>query len=184
MQVQFFNKPDTEELTDAGAVELFLKESNAIEGVHDEDSLQQAKYAWEYLIGESKLTGGVILKLHKILMLHQKLLPNERGYWRSQQVGIYKGGRLVRECLQWRQIPDAIQEWLYVESKAPTADYPEEWIKQSHVRYELIHPFIDGNGRTGRMLLNWRRLKLGLPLLIIEDEEKANYYAWFEIPTA
>lgn len=185
MQVTYLRpEPLTTEVPALRAFLEFLDESNRIEGVYDGDSVTQAMYAWEYLQSEKKLTGGVILKLHKILMLHQKLLPNQRGYWRTEQVGVYKGGQLIRECLDYRKIPDAIKQWLYVESKAPTADYPEEWVKQSHIQYELIHPFIDGNGRTGRMLLNWRRLQLGLPLLIVEEEFKALYYEWFNLPTA
>ncbi len=57
----------------------------------------------------------------------------------------------------------------------------EEWSQQLHVSYEKIHPFVDGNGRTGRMFMNWWRLTNGLPLLIIhEGDEQYNYYQWFQ----
>ena len=85
----------------------FLKESNAIERVYDDDSLQQAIYAWEYLIGEDVLTSGVILKTHKILMLHQNLLPNEKGYFRK--CAVYIGGR---EAIDYNVIPDRIDLWI------------------------------------------------------------------------
>ena len=162
------------------AVDFFLQESNAIESVYDQDSLQQARYAWEYLIAEEKLTGGVILKTHKILMLHQKIHGYQRGYWRTEQVGVYKGNKLIRECLDWHRITTEMKSWLYIDERVITAQFPEEWTKQQHIRFELIHPFIDGNGRIGRMLLNWRRLKMGLPLLIIHSENKQDYYKWFE----
>jgi len=48
-----------------------------------------------------------------------------------------------------------------------------------HINFEKIHPFIDGNGRIGRMLLNWQRVKLGLPVLVIKESEKQEYYKWF-----
>lgn len=173
------NLPDCQfckDLDPVKAVDYFLSESNAIEGVYDDDSLQQAKYAWDYLIEQPKLNGGVILKTHKILMLHQKLLPNQRGYWRTCQV--YIGNR---EGIPYQQIPDAIAQWLYVSSKAPTAEFIDEWIKQAHIQYETIHPFVDGNGRTGRMFLNYQRIKAGLPLLVIHNEGKSDhYYAWFK----
>ena len=51
--------------------------------------------------------------------------------------------------------------------------------KASHIAYERIHPFIDGNGRTGRMFMNWQRLKAGLPILVIKEKEKQEYYKWF-----
>jgi len=51
--------------------------------------------------------------------------------------------------------------------------------KSMHIQFEKIHPFIDGNGRIGRILMNWHRLKLGLPIKIIIETEKYNYYKWF-----
>lgn len=171
------------------AVHYFLQESNAIEDVYNDVSLRQAHYAWEYLQKEPKLTGGVILKLHKILMLHQPLKPNERGYWRKRPV--YIGGR---EGMAYGQIPSAMAQWLdavknteifktarqFTEVEINKLPIIEERIKNNHVEYERIHPFIDGNGRTGRMLLNWQRLKAGLPLLIIHSENKQDYYEWFK----
>jgi len=57
----------------------------------------------------------------------------------------------------------------------------DECTKQCHVLFEKIHPFIDGNGRTGRMVYNWHRLKLGLPIHIIhEGKEQFKYYKWFK----
>jgi Fic family protein len=149
---------------------LFLKESNAIESVFDDDSLQQAIYAWEYLKEQKRIDPGVILKTHKILMLHQKLLPNEKGYWRNCEVMI--GGRMGRPHYV---VPILIAEWLRQANKST------KWseIKRDHVEYEIIHPFIDGNGRTGRMFMNWQRLKNKLPLMVIYNDKKYKYYEWF-----
>ena len=86
----------------------FLRESNAIEGVFDDDSLDQARYAWDYLMGEEVLTTGVVLKTHKILMLHQKLQPNHKGYWRDCQVWV--GGR---EGANYKMVPMLMQQWCF-----------------------------------------------------------------------
>lgn len=185
------------ELHPIEAIEYFLSESNKIEGIIDGDSLQQALYAWEYLTNEDKLTGGAILKTHKILMLHHKLPPDQRGYWRREDVkiGYYEavgihpdGKRLIKkfvktgEVVEWRHIPDLMKSW--TERANLQVQYPgsriDEDIKKHHVSYEHIHPFIDGNGRTGRMFMNWQRLKAGLPLLIVHNENKQDYYAWFK----
>ena len=45
-----------------------------------------------------------------------------------------------------------------------------------HARFEYIHPFADGNGRTGRTLLNYLLMINGHPPLIVYDEDKALYY--------
>lgn len=48
-------------------------------------------------------------------------------------------------------------------------------VLDSHIQFERIHPFSDGNGRTGRMVLNYSLLQQGFPPLIIEKETKAQY---------
>ena len=55
-----------------------------------------------------------------------------------------------------------------------------EEIKKWHIMFEHIHPFEDGNGRTGRILMNIQRLKIGLPILIIYEKHKFKYYDWFK----
>lgn len=52
-------------------------------------------------------------------------------------------------------------------------------IAKFHLDFETIHPFCDGNGRIGRVLMNYQLLRLGLPMIIIRDKEKARYYKSF-----
>jgi len=162
-------------------IDLFLKENNAIEGVYDEVSFKQARRAWEYLMSKDILTPGVILKTHKILMLHLKLFPNEKGYFRNCEVRI--GNRFGLEAAKVRE---EIEHWIMnmndvVENGKKESDiFKEKIIKEHHIKYEEIHPFVDGNGRTGRLFLNWERLKVGMDLLIIKESERSDYYKWFK----
>ena len=168
-------------------IDEFLEESNAIEGVYDLVSLEQAHYAWDYLETLKVITTHDILKIHKILMLHQNLLPNEKGYFR--ECAVYIGGR---QGLRYDQIPTAIEHWLMnlmdaVENgKKESEIWKEKITKEHHIIYEEIHPWIDGNGRTGRIFMNWERMMLGLPILIIhadwpkEEGEQKTYYSWFK----
>lgn len=48
-------------------------------------------------------------------------------------------------------------------------------ILDTHIQFERIHPFSDGNGRTGRMVMMYSLLQEGFPSLIIEKETKAQY---------
>src|SRR3990167_7533279 len=152
----------------------FLKESNAIEGVYDNASLLQAQEAWKFLIKQKELTVGAVLKTHKILMLLQNLYPNEKGYFRTLHVLI--GGR---EGLEHKKIPHAVGQWVLNVNDVVKNGQKEnpiflQRITQSHhVSYEEIHPFVDGNGRTGRIFLNWERLRVGLPILIIKADERS-----------
>ncbi|MGM0509406.1 MAG: Fic family protein, partial [Fusobacteriota bacterium] len=45
-----------------------------------------------------------------------------------------------------------------------------------HTDFVKIHPFIDGNGRTARILLNFELIKAGYPIIIIRNEDKVKYY--------
>lgn len=102
-------------------------------------------------------------------MLGQPIRSDERGHFRKRPV--FVGGK---EALKYFNIfvamePWCLNAWLY-----------SKYWKRHHIRYEQIHPFIDGNGRTGRIFINWQRLKAGLPILVIKESEKAKYYSWFK----
>jgi len=58
-------------------------------------------------------------------------------------------------------------------------DYPIDKIAKFHLDFEMIHPFLDGNGRIGRVIVNFQLNKLGFPNLIIRDKEKKIYYQSF-----
>lgn len=163
-------------------VYTFLRESNAIEGVYDEASLDQALVAWKYLIGEKEINAHVMLRTHKILMLNKPgLYPNEKGYFRTVPVFI-AGKQGINAKLIPTQIANLVMNMndLWINGMKENRDYLEKLIIEHHVKYEKIHPFVDGNGRTGRMFLNWTRVKLGLPILVIKAAERQEYYKWFK----
>lgn len=153
-------------------VQEFIRESNAIEGVYDEESYQQAMKAWEYLMTQNVLTLDVIKETHKILMYYSDLEVDEIGQFRKIDVwiGKHKGftPKSIEPMLQMRFCFESMR-------KIP----PPEW-QQLHIIYEKIHPFVDGNGRTGRMFMNWTRVKrCGLPVLVIKESQRQEYYKWF-----
>lgn len=148
----------------------FLRESNFIEGVYDEQSLHDAKRAWDALIERKSLSPTIIKRAHKVLMVNQPLPVSAKGEWRREGVRI--GQRYGKP---WYALPELIEQWCIRANASKT----EEEIKADHVAYEEIHPFLDGNGRTGRMFMNWQRVRNGLPILVIKEKEKHEYYKWF-----
>lgn len=153
----------------------FLKESNKIEREYSEEALDDAKESWEYakvMIPKGrKIDAEYIQTVHKFLM--KRLDSRIAGKIRKCDVWI--GGRKGFN-------PEEIQEELRLlcnHGLYPTLS--EDLIKRWHIEFEKIHPFEDGNGRTGRIIMNIQRLKIGLPLLIIhEGEEQQEYYKWFK----
>ncbi len=158
------------------AVLHFLKESNAIEGVYDDLSLEQAKVAWAYLVKQEVLSIGVILKTHKLLMLQSNLLPDQKGYFRQENVRV--GGYYAP---QWQDVPQLMYKWCFEAMR----EYPPIDPLILHVEFEKIHPFVDGNGRIGRMFMNWMFLKRSHnpSILIFEEKDRREYYKlfhWYE----
>lgn len=164
-------------LTDTQVLD-FLKESNAIENEHSEKALEDAISAWLFVMKRDVLFEKDVLELHQILM--QSIRPDIAGKYRTCPV--YIGGELKKylglELIQC-QISDFINSMI-ASYKLETIEEKEAACKAAHIFFENIHPFEDGNGRAGRILYNWHRLKLGLPLHIIHTgTEQHLYYRWF-----
>lgn len=164
---------------------FWIAESNHIEDIYDPKEDARSLKAWRWLKTQRDLNAFMILDLHKRIVLDQfKKDKIERwaGRWRRHKVTV--GGR---ECPGWEHVPGLMFDWIAAFHWLPTL--PEEKragldtisvIKNAHVGFEKIHPFLDGNGRTGRMIMNWMRVRVGLEPLLIRASERWQYYEWFK----
>lgn len=157
-------------------VKKYIHESNLIENINDPEFDKQSLAAWNYLKKQKELTHGVIQKVQKMITLLQpNLQPHHRGYYRSMaKVDVYVGGEAAPS---WTLVDALISNWLL--------DMKEKWQEIDpigmHIRYENYHVFIDGNGRSGRMLLWWHQLKLGqTPTLFLNSQKYEKYYPLFQ----
>lgn len=127
-------------------IRKYIKGSNAIEGITDEREVDQSLVAWAHLESLSGiLSHGDICKVQKIITINQKeLQPNQRGYYRGMagnDVNVRVGKKVAPK---YQEVEGLMRAWLQ--------DVPKMTPLIGHVRFEHIHPFVDGNGRTGRML--------------------------------
>lgn len=114
-----------------------------------------------------------------ILMLHRMLMGNIRDAIAGR---LRKAGEYVRVGLFIAPPPEHVERLIDNALLAYTSDhetYFVEKIATFHLEFETIHPFVDGNGRIGRVVVNYQLERLGFPPLIIQDKEKREYYDSF-----
>lgn len=105
---------------------------------------------------------------------HPQATPEEGpGQFRRREIQEFAGGM---KPPVWPTIDVEMRNWLDSVNGLRDEDaYPIERIANSHAAFERIHPFIDGNGRTGRLLLNLILVRLGMPPAIIYNRERERY---------
>lgn len=148
-------------------IQEFLRESNAIENVHEDDALVDAMDAWEYLQDKEEITHAVVKGAHERL-LHDRQ-PEIAGEYRDVQVRI--GGEIPPHPSVVEDLMDELVD------RTPTTGVEAiNW----HVDFEKIHPFQDGNGRVGRLLYLWHcQCHLDIEPVMWRADDVAGYYALF-----
>jgi len=116
-----------------------------------------------------------VLNLHALIL--DKINPQNAGFYRRSNVFI-QGSEL--KLPKWRDVPvlmERVYEELNNQDKGIDAIYSSVKIHYDTVR---IHPFIDGNGRLARLLMNLRLMRSGFPPAILRKEERRAYYSALE----
>jgi len=115
-----------------------------------------------------------------ILFIHKMLLTNIQddiaGRFRAQ----YEYVRVSDHVAPAPEHIETMLNALLLEYSSTHSLHFLEKISKFHLEFEHIHPFNDGNGRIGRVLMNYQFMKLGFPPIIIREKEKKSYYNSFK----
>jgi len=123
----------------------------------------------------AEITEEIILLLHKMLI--SGIDDNIAGRFRNK-------GEYVRVGTYIAPTPEHVKPMikeLLFEYSSNLTQYFIDKIAKFHLEFENIHPFCDGNGRIGRVLLNYQLMRFGFPMVIIRNKEKKNTINRLEI---
>jgi len=160
---------------------LVLRKGMTIRGKSMNEHLEATNHAEAIVLlekmadGKKELTEMDVLNLHAVIL--DKISPQDAGFYRHEQVFI-GGSKIVLP--NWKKVPElmkSVYSELNTKSKGIAAIQSAVKIHHDTVR---IHPFVDGNGRLARLLMNLRLMRAGFPPTILRREERRAYYSALE----
>ncbi len=125
---------------------------------------------FKHLVEKAPIDESLVLRLHSILM---NGIRDDAGQYRNHSVRI--AGSNVPTA-NYVKIPNLMSG--LVEDIWQKLDDPMKHATQIHSRFEQIHPFSDGNGRVGRLILDAMLLKANLPPAVIRQENRRLYITY------
>jgi Fic family protein len=153
-------------------VERVLTQNEVVEGKSLSDHVAVLGYRDAILLGQRYAHEGTRITEHEIKKLHYQMLidqQNVSGEYRNYNLMIH-GHRPT----SYEKVP---YKMLQLCDARPSEDrHPLESIAFFHLRLEKIHPFGDGNGRVGRVIINVMLEQSGYPSIIVTLEDKQRYY--------
>lgn len=120
------------------------------------------------------LSESVIKNIHALVLMNR---PEDKGVYRRIPVRIMGA---FTEPVQPYLIEPKIAELVATDNERKGVLHDIERVARFHLEFEGIHPFIDGNGRTGRLLMNLELIKCGYPPINVKFADRKRYYDAFD----
>ena len=159
---------------------LVLREGVTIDGKPLKEHLElighrDACLFVEDLVREAApLTEKTIREIHSLVLMDRR---EDRGVYRRVPVTITGANAALPQ--PWA-VPVEMEKLLVDYHGEMRRLHPIERAALFHLRFESIHPFIDGNGRTGRLLMNLELMKEGFPPIEVKFKDRRRYIACFQ----
>jgi fido (protein-threonine AMPylation protein) len=173
-------------------VEALLAEGRAIGNKELREYIEVTGYAaaarWVYGQGldPGDWSSGAPLSITEVRHVHQLAFgpvwdvaphaltgPQEGpGSFRKHDIQLFHDGMVPPP---WVEVDAQVLDWTRSLEVLDPGEHPIEALAEAHGAYERIHPFLDGNGRTGRLLLNLILVRLGYPPAIIYTRDRSRY---------
>lgn len=115
-----------------------------------------------------------IKNIHTLVLMNQ---PDDRGVYRRIPVRIMGA---YTEPVQPYLIEPKMNDLIRKNDECTETMHIIERIARFHLEFEGIHPFVDGNGRTGRLILNLELIRNGYPAINIKYTDRKRYYEAFD----
>ncbi|SMB91835.1 Fic/DOC family protein [Desulfonispora thiosulfatigenes DSM 11270] len=128
-------------------------------------------YSEDIVKNKEELTEWQIKNIHRLIL--KGIEDKYAGSYRDGQVIIAGAEHISPEPFLIKNEMEGFINWYYNEGQKL---HPIEMASMVHIIFVGIHPFIDGNGRTSRLLLNLELIKAGYPPIIIRKENRLEYY--------
>lgn len=122
---------------------------------------------------KTDITLQTILDIHSIVL--RGIRPEDAGKWRRVDMRISGSTVQLAEPLKVLELIEEFIQWL-----GATHEDIISVAADAHLKFVIIHPFVDGNGRTARLLMNLILMQAGYPPAIIEQEKRAPYISAIE----
>jgi len=145
-----------------------LPNKSLIEQLEVKNHQTALQYLFNYLLLKKNIDKELILKLHSILL---NGIRDDAGFWRRHGVRILGSNVPTANYLKLPELIDNLVRDVNKTNKDVVA-----LTSNIHARLEQIHPFADGNGRIGRLIMAAMLIKANFPPAVIKQEIKRQYY--------
>jgi len=129
-------------------------------------------YVQQLVADKALVSERVIKEIHSLVLMDK---PEDKGVYRSIPVTIIGA---YHEPPQPYLVPVHMEQLMrdFAKEKRHSIEYAALF----HLEFEGVHPFIDGNGRTGRLLLNLMLMQCGYPPVNVKFTDRRRYYDCFD----